>query len=97
MVENPPKDNAPSNLVIRGRYILTPDIFDKINETEYGVDSKIQLTDALQKLDSLYRATFEGKTYDIGNILEWLKTSIEFALEDNEFRNDLVKYMKNYI
>ena len=97
LVEKPPMDKAPSNLAIMGRYVLTPDFFDKIDETEAGVGGEIQLTDALQKLDSIYGVTFEGKTYDIGNRLEWLKTSIEFALEDNEFRDDLVEYMKNYI
>ena len=97
LVEKPPRDKAPSNLAIMGRYVLTPDIFDKIDETEPGVGGEIQLTDALQKLDSIYGVTFQGKTYDIGNRLEWLKTSIEFALEDNEFRDDLVEYMKNYI
>ena len=73
------------------------DIFDKIDETEAGVGGEIQPTDALQKLDSIYGVAFEGRTYDIGNRLEWLKTSIEFALDDDEFRDDLVKYMKNYI
>ena len=97
LVEKPPRDNAPSNLAIMGRYVLTPDIFDKIDETEAGVGGEIQLTDALQKLDSIYGVIFQGKTYDIANRLEWLKTSIEFALEDNEFRDDLVEYMKNYI
>ena len=80
-----------------GRYVLTPDIFDKINETEPGVGGEIQLTDALQKLDSIYGVTFEGKTYDIGNRLEWLKTSNEFALDDDEFSQDLLKYMVDYI
>ena len=97
LVEKPPRDNAPSNLAIMGRYVLTPDIFDKIDETEPGVGGEIQLTDALQKLDSIYGVTFKGKTYDIANRLEWLKTSIEFALDDKEFRDDLVEYMKNYI
>ncbi|MBR3141421.1 MAG: UTP--glucose-1-phosphate uridylyltransferase GalU [Methanobrevibacter sp.] len=97
LVEKPPMDKAPSNLAIMGRYVLTPDIFDKIDETEPGVGGEIQLTDALQKLDSIYGVTFEGKTYDIGNRLEWLKTSIEFALDDNEFKDDLVNYMKSYI
>lgn len=97
LVEKPPMDKAPSNLAIMGRYVLTPDIFDKIDETEPGVGGEIQLTDALQKLDSIYGVTFEGKTYDIGNRLEWLKTSIEFALDDNEFRDDLVSYMEGYI
>ena len=97
LVEKPPKEKAPSNLAIMGRYVLTPDIFDKIDETEAGVGGEIQLTDALQKLDSIYGVTFEGKTYDIGNRLEWLKTSIEFALDDDEFKNDLIGYMESYI
>lgn len=97
LVEKPPKEKAPSNLAIMGRYVLTPDIFDRIDETEPGVGGEIQLTDALQKLDSIYGVTFEGKTYDIGNRLEWLKTSIEFALDDDEFRDNLVDYMKSYI
>ena len=84
LVEKPPMDKAPSNLAIMGRYVLTPDIFDKINETEPGVGGEIQLTDALQKLDSINGVTFKDKTYDITNRLEWLKTSIEFALDDNE-------------
>ena len=97
LVEKPPMDKAPSNLAIMGRYVLTPDIFDMIDETEPGVGGEIQLTDALQKLDSIYGVTFEGKTYDIGNRLEWLKTSIEFALDDDEFKDDLIDYMKSYI
>jgi UTP--glucose-1-phosphate uridylyltransferase len=97
LVEKPPKDKAPSNLAIMGRYVLTPDIFDKIDETEPGVGGEIQLTDAMSKLDSIYGVTFEGKTYDIGNRLEWLKTSIEFALDDEEFKDDLISYMKSYI
>ena len=96
-MEKPPKEKAPSNLAIMGRYVLTPDIFDKIDETEPGVGGEIQLTDALQKLDSIYGVTFEGKTYDIGNRLEWLKTSIEFALDDAEFRDDLVSYEKLHL
>lgn len=97
LVEKPPAEEAPSNLAIMGRYVLTPDIFDKIDETEPGVGGEIQLTDALQKLDSIYGVAFQGKTYDIGNRLEWLKTSIEFAMDDDEFRDDLVSYMKSYI
>ena len=97
LVEKPPREKAPSNLAIMGRYVLTQDIFDKIDEAETGVGGEIQLTDALQRLDSIYGVAFEGKTYDIGNRFEWLKTSIEFALDDDEFRDDLVSYMKSYI
>lgn len=97
LVEKPLKEHAPSNLAIMGRYVLTPDIFDKIKETEIGVGGEIQLTDALSKLDEIYGVCFEGKTYDIGNRLEWLKTSIEFAMDDDESKDDLVEYMKTFI
>ena len=97
LVEKPPVNEAPSNLAIMGRYVLTPDIFDKIKETGFGVGGEIQLTDALAKLDKIYGNTFEGKTYDIGNRLEWLKTSIEFAMDDEESKNDLINYMKEII
>ena len=80
-----------------GRYVLTPDIFDKIDETKPGVGGEIQLTDALQKLDTIYGVTFEGKTYDIGNRFEWLKTSIEFAMDDEESKYDLIDFMENVI
>ena len=96
-MEKPPREKAPSNLAIMGRYVLTADIFDKIDETGAGVGGEIQLTDALQKLDSIYGVAFEGRIYDIGNRLEWLKTSIEFALDGDESGDDLVSYMKSYI
>ena len=96
-MEKPPREKAPSNLAIMGRYVLTSDIFDKIDETGAGVGGEIQLTDALQKLDSIYGVAFEGRIYDIGNRLEWLKTSIEFALDGDESGDDLVSYMKSYI
>lgn len=97
LVEKPPVAEAPSNLAIMGRYVLTPDIFDKLEETKPGVGGEIQLTDALNDLDIIYGNTFEGKTYDIGNRLEWLKTSIEFAMDDEESKNDLIQYMKDVI
>lgn len=93
LVEKPRADKAPSNLAIMGRYVLTPDIFDKIKETEAGVGGEIQLTDALSKLDEIYGVAFEGKTYDIGNRLEWLKTSIEFALASDD-GDELKEYLK---
>ena len=95
LVEKPPADKAPSNLAIMGRYVLTPDIFDKIRETETGVGGEIQLTDALSKLDEIYGVAFDGKTYDIGNRLEWLKTSIEFAM-DSDDGDELRQYLKTF-
>ena len=97
LVEKPSIEQAPSNLAIMGRYVLTPYIFDKLDETEPGVGGEIQLTDALQKLDSIYGVTFEGKTYDIGNRLEWLKTSIEFAMDDEESGKDLKEFIDSFI
>ena len=96
LIEKPPADKAPSNLAIMGRYVLTPDIFDKIKETEAGVGGEIQLTDALSKLDEIYGVVFDGKTYDIGNRLEWLKTSVEFAM-DSEDGDELREYLKTFI
>ena len=80
-----------------GRYVLTPDIFDKLDETEPGVGGEIQLTDALQKLDSIYGVTFEGKAYDIGNRMEWLKTSIEFAMDDEDSKREIKEFISNFI
>lgn len=96
LVEKPPLNEAPSNLAIMGRYVLTSDILDKIHETEEGVGGEIQLTDALSKLDSIYGVAFEGKTYDIGNRFEWLKTSIEFAMDDEESKDDLIDFMRSF-
>lgn len=96
LVEKPKTEVAPSNLAIIGCYVLTPDIFDRINETEAGVGGEIQLTDALSKLDEIYGVAFEGKTYDIGNRLEWLKTSIEFAM-DTDAKDELKGFMKTFL
>ena len=79
-----------------GSLHLTPDIFDRIDETEYCIGGEIHLTAALLKLDSLYGAVFEGKSYHIENRLDWLKASIEFGQDDEEFMDNLVKY-ESYI
>lgn len=97
LVEKPDVGEAPSNLAIVGRYILTPDIFDKIKQTEPGFNGEIQLTDALSKLDEVYGFKFDGKVFNIENRLEWIKSSIDFAMCDDEFRDDLIEYMKTFI
>lgn len=97
LIEKPEIANAPTNLAITGRYILTPDIFDKIRETEVGVGDELHLTDALAKLDEVYGVIFEGKSFSMDDRLEWLKTSIRFALDDNEFSGDLIEYMKMFL
>ena len=96
LVEKPKTGNASSNLAIVGRYILTPDIFDKIRETEPGVNGEIQLTDALTKLEWIYGILFEGITYNIATRFDWLKASIEFGLEDST-RDELIQYMKTFV
>ena len=83
LVEKPNLGDAPSNLAIVGRYILTPDIFDKIKQTEPGFNDEIQLTDALSKLDEVYGVKFDGKVFNIENRLEWIKSSIDFAMCDD--------------
>ena len=97
LVEKPDPDVAPSNLAIVGRYVLTPDIFDKIRETEPGFNDEVQLTDALSKLDELYGVKFTGDVFNIENRLEWLKSSISFAMYDDEFKDDLIGYMKTFM
>ena len=97
LIEKPLYHQAPSNLAILGRYILTSDIFDKIEDTEPGIGGKIQLTDALSKLDSIYGTLFDGKTYDMKNRFEWLKASIDFAIEDNNTKIELLNFIKEFI
>ena len=97
LVEKPPVDKAPSNLAIMGRYVLSSDIFDLIKDTEPGFGNEIQLTDALSKLDSIYGHVFNGTSYDIGNRIEWLKTSLEFALCDENAKYDLIDFMKESV
>ena len=97
MVEKPNVGEVPSNLAIVGRYILTPDVFDKISQTEPGFNGEIQLTDALSKLDEVYGVKFGGDVFNIETRLEWLKSSINFAMYDDEFKDDLIGYMKSFI
>lgn len=89
LIEKPPLKVAPSNLAIMGRYFLTPDIFDHIEEVEPGYGGEIQLTDALAKLDEIYAKVFVGESYDIGNRIDWLKTSLKFAMEDESAKKDI--------
>lgn len=97
MVEKPSLQEAPSNLAITGRYILVPEIFDHINDLEPGVGGEIQLTDAMRSLDAAYGHVFDGKIYDIGNTVEWLKSSIEMALLDVNVKDELEQYLKELL
>ncbi|MBN2166624.1 MAG: UTP--glucose-1-phosphate uridylyltransferase GalU [Marinilabiliaceae bacterium] len=98
LIEKPSIQEAPSNLAIAGRYILTPQIFDALEKTARGKGNEIQLTDALrilQKQESLYSITIEGKRYDIGNKLDYIKTTIEYALKRDEFKKPLSDFIKD--
>ncbi len=100
LVEKPEVDKSPSNLAIAGRYILTPEIFDAIDKTERGKGNEIQLTDALRlmmKHDNIVALTIEGKRYDIGNKLDFLKTTVEFALKRPEFAEPFKEFLKGMV
>lgn len=97
LVEKPKVHEAPSNLGIIGRYILVPEVFDYIREVSPGIGGEIQLTDALRSFNQLYGYLFKGRFHDIGNQVDWLKSSIEIALEDENVREKLKKYMINIL
>ncbi|MFD2442786.1 UTP--glucose-1-phosphate uridylyltransferase GalU [Bacillus sp. CGMCC 1.16607] len=96
-VEKPVRGTAPSNLAIMGRYVFTPEIFMFLEKQEIGAGGEIQLTDAIQRLNAIQRVfayDFEGKRYDVGEKLGFIQTTIEFALENAELKDDLIKYLK---
>lgn len=95
-VEKPSKGTAPSNLAIMGRYIFTPEIFDFLEKHEIGAGGEIQLTDAIEKLNQIqtvYAYDFEGKRYDVGEKMGFVKTTIDFALENEMMREELYNYL----
>jgi UTP--glucose-1-phosphate uridylyltransferase len=95
-VEKPAPGTAPSNLAIMGRYILTPEIFMFLDQQEKGAGGEIQLTDAIQKLNQIQRVfayDFEGKRYDVGEKLGFVKTTIEYALQNEEISEDLLEFL----
>lgn len=97
MVEKPSKEEAPSNVAILGRYILTPEIFSYLEETEPGAGNEIQLTDGIKKLCKRNRVLaydFEGRRYDAGDKLGYLEATVEFALKNPEIRDGFYAYLK---
>ena len=100
LVEKPKVGEAPSNLAIAGRYILTPEIFSAIEKTAKGKGNEIQLTDALHILmrrEMIIANTIEGKRYDIGNKLDFLKTTVDFALKRKEFSEPFLTYLQEVV
>ncbi len=95
-IEKPSIEKAPSNLVIASRYILDGHIFECLNNVLPGVNNEIQLTDALKILlqtQSIYGLRFDGKRHDIGNKLDFIKTSVLFGLKHNDIKTDLRKWL----
>ncbi|WP_312470563.1 UTP--glucose-1-phosphate uridylyltransferase GalU [Neobacillus sp.] len=99
-VEKPKQGTAPSNLAIMGRYILTPEIFMFLEQQETGAGGEIQLTDAIQKLNQIQRVfayDFEGKRYDVGEKIGFVKTTIEFALQEPSLREEILTFMNEIL
>ncbi len=98
MVEKPKPSEAPSNLAIIGRYVLTPEIFDCITQVEPGSGGEIQLTDGLKQLlrsRPIYAYRFEGTRYDAGDKLGFLKATVEFALQRDDLGGPFREYLKS--
>jgi UTP--glucose-1-phosphate uridylyltransferase len=97
LVEKPAPEDAPSNLAIIGRYVLTPKIFDKLEQTPRGSGGEIQLTDAIQALmeeQQVFAYEFEGIRYDAGTTMGWLKASVELALQKPELAAEFRAYLQ---
>jgi UTP--glucose-1-phosphate uridylyltransferase len=98
MVEKPKASEAPSNLAIIGRYVLTPDIFDALRKTAPGAGAEIQLTDGirhLMKSRTIYALKFEGTRYDAGDKFGFLKATVEFGLRHETLGEDFRAYLKD--
>ena len=97
MVEKPRFEEAPSNLAIIGRYILTPAIFDVLSHTQTGTGGELQLTDAMRELlkkEKMYAYVYEGKRHDAGDKLGFLKATVEFALKRHDLGGPLREYLR---
>ena len=97
LVEKPDPAKAPSNLAIIGRYVLTPKIFDKLEQTPKGAGGEIQLTDAISALmaeQEVHAYAFKGVRYDAGTTMGWLKASVELALQRPDLGSQFREYLK---
>lgn len=96
LVEKPSIEEAPSNIAILGRYIITPEIFNILENTPPGKGGEIQLTDALKTLishEAMYAYDFEGRRYDVGDKFGFLQATVEFALKKPDLREPFLKYL----
>ena len=99
-IEKPEPGTAPSNLAIMGRYLLTPEIFEILENQETGAGGEIQLTDAIQTLNQsqdVYAYDFEGKRHDVGERIGFVKTTIEFALQHDDLRDEVLAFMEEML
>jgi UTP--glucose-1-phosphate uridylyltransferase len=100
IVEKPTPENAPSNLAAIGRYVLTPEIFDTLRHLEPGVGGEVQLTDAINALaqeQAVYAHVFEGGRFDIGNKLDYVKATIEIAIDREDLGKDLKRWLADLV
>lgn len=100
LVEKPKMGEAPSNLAIMGRYILTPKIFDMLSRQAPGAGGEIQLTDAIAQLnryEAVYAYHFEGTRYDVGEKMGFIQTTLEFALQRKDLREPLLEYLTTMV
>ncbi|MFC0680954.1 UTP--glucose-1-phosphate uridylyltransferase GalU [Lysobacter korlensis] len=103
LVEKPAAENAPSNYAIIGRYVLQPEVFDVLEETEPGKGGEIQLTDALQVLAAdessggVYGLVFRGRRYDTGDRLDYIKAIVQLACSRDDLGPDLRPWLKSFV
>ena len=100
MVEKPKVEEAPSNIAILGRYIITPAIFEILENQAPGKGGEIQLTDALKTLasqEAIYAYNFEGRRYDVGDKLGFLEATVDFALKRPELRDGFIEFLKSKV
>ncbi|MGG7211022.1 UTP--glucose-1-phosphate uridylyltransferase GalU [Clostridium baratii] len=100
LVEKPKKEEAPTNVAILGRYIVTPRIFEILENTAPGKGNEIQLTDALLELikhEAMYAYNFEGRRYDVGDKLGFLEATIEYALRRDDLKDSFIEYLNKII
>ena len=100
IVEKPHSEVAPSNLAVVGRYILTPQIFELLEQTGRGAGGEIQLTDAIAKLlkqEQVLAYEFQGKRYDCGSKLGYLQATVEYALDHKELGEEFRSYLRSFV
>lgn len=100
MVEKPAVEDAPSRLAVLGRYVITPEVFDILEQTPPGRGNEIQLTDALKVLakeQSMYAYNFEGRRYDVGDKQGFLEATVEMALKRPDLRDKFLAYLKELV